>query len=198
MELRQFMESGLLELYLIDALGEDDRRLVEQMKRSHPEVSREIFELEQFIEQDAFRNSVDPSMMLSEKMNSIFAELEKEAEMKAGNLPLISAMSSASDWLTVINPLIPLEFEDEKFVHVLKDQAGVFQALVVSRTDIEEEVHDALEESFLILEGTCTCSIEDQFFDMGPGDFMQIPLHKPHKVTITSKSVTAILQHVSI
>lgn len=198
MELGQFMESGLLELYLLHALGEDDRRLVEQMRLSYPEVAKEIFELEQFMEEDALRNSVDPSVVLSEKMYGIFGELEKEAEMEVDELPLISVMSSASKWLNVIKPLIPAEFEDEKFVHVLKDESGVFQALIVSRMDIEEEVHDALEETFLILEGTCICTIENQYFNMGPGDFMEIPLNKPHTVTITSKSVTAILQHVTI
>jgi mannose-6-phosphate isomerase-like protein (cupin superfamily) len=49
-----------------------------------------------------------------------------------------------------------------------------------------QELHHDEHEKFLIVEGSCTISVEDKSYDLVAGDFLQIPLHKKHHVTVTS------------
>jgi mannose-6-phosphate isomerase-like protein (cupin superfamily) len=59
-------------------------------------------------------------------------------------------------------------------------------------------VHDNEFEKFLILEGSCTITIEEEAHHLVPGDYLAIPLHKSHQVTITSEiPCKIILQRVA-
>jgi len=200
MDLAEFFKSGILELYLLGSLNLEEAALMEQMRSKHPvEISAEIKALEYFFEQDALQNAIKPSFALDKKMEVVFANLELEHQMSIDRLPLINPFSNPNAWLELISSYLPKEHKlTERFGKILRNTDGVMQMLVVSETDIDEEVHEDLEESFLILKGTCTCTIGETSFNMGPGDFMQIPLHEPHTVTLTSPSVTAILQHVTV
>lgn len=53
-------------------------------------------------------------------------------------------------------------------------------------------------EKFLILEGTCDITIEDEVYSLKAGDFLSIPLYKKHDVRITSLNpCKAILQRLA-
>jgi mannose-6-phosphate isomerase-like protein (cupin superfamily) len=197
MELNEFLNSGMLELYLINTLHPEEVSLVESMRKLYPEVHAELAKLESFLEEDAIRNAVSPHTRMDEKMALMFNNLEAEQNMQLSATPLISALSNADAWLELVTPLLPENYSGERFEKLLRHENGVMQVLVISATDVEEEVHESLDESFLILKGTCICHIGEHFINMGPGDFMQIPLNLPHTVTITSESITAILQHIS-
>ncbi len=196
LNLQEFLNSGLLELYLIGSLMPEEIALVELMRISHPEVLQEMKDLELFHEQDAMRHAVKPNPRIDQKMELIFTSLLAEQKMQLSETPLITSFSSSNDWLELISPLLPTDHAPERFEKLLRNNNGIMQVLVVSHTHIEEEIHEDVMESFLILKGSCVCTIGDQNTIMGPGDFMEIPLHLPHDVRITSKSVTAILQHV--
>ena len=49
--------------------------------------------------------------------------------------------------------------------------------LVVSSTNFEDEVHDDEYESFLILKGSCKCTIGNSVQFMDESDYMAIPLN---------------------
>lgn len=196
MELNEFINSGMMELYLIGALNTEEISLIERMRGLHPEINTELAKIENYIERGAIYNAVCPLERTDKKMALIFASLEAEQNMQLSQTPLISAFSNSDDWLKLVSPLLPKNHSGERLEKLLRHGNGVMQVLVISSSDIEEEIHDHLDESFLILEGTCVCTIGTSSFNMGPGDFMQIPLYLPHMVSITSTSVTAILQHI--
>lgn len=196
MELNEFLNSGMLELYLINALSPGEVSLVENMRTLYPEVDTELVLLESFIEENAIRNAVSPPVRMDKKMELMFENLEAEQHMQLSATPLISSLSSADAWLELVTPLLPNNYSGERFEKLLRREGGIMQLLVISSTDVEEEIHDRLDESFLILKGTCICNIGEHSINMGPGDFMQIPLDLPHTVKITSESITAILQHI--
>lgn len=198
-DLAEFLESGLLELYVLGNLADGDLAPIKKMRlKYNTEITAEINALESFFEQDALRCAIKPNSVFDQKMEGIFANLEIEHQMSLDRLPLINPFSSPNAWLKMIALDLPKGRLTERFGKLLRNDNGVMQLLVVSETDIDEEVHEDLEESFLILKGTCTCTIGATSFHMGPGDFMQIPLHQPHTVKLTSPSVTAILQHVTV
>ena len=196
MDLEDFLASGLLELYVMGALDQREALLVQQMQTSYPEVSLELAALETFMEKDAMRNAIRPSNALEEKMDSLFSNLEVEQYMQLTDLPLINCFSDANAWLEMIVPLIPKGDFGGRFEKLLRNDDKVMQALVITPEGVEEEIHENMLESFLILKGTCVCTIGDETITMGPGTFMQIPLNQPHTIAVVSKSVTAILQHV--
>lgn len=196
MDLKEFLDSGLSELYLLGVLTHEEAALVQKMQVLHSEVKREIEALELFYEQDAIQNAVKLHPRVDKQMNVMLSALQTEKQMQLSETPLISIFSDADAWLELVTPLLPNDNFGDGFTSVLRNNNGVMQMLAISSIDIEEEVHEDVDESFLILKGTCICTIGNESINMGPGDFMQIPLYKPHSVSITSTSLIAILQHV--
>lgn len=196
MDLTAFLNSGLLELYLIGTLDQEEALLVNQMRAAHPKVAAELAMLEAFFEKEAMQRVVKPDPKFDEKMESLFLNLEIEQVMQLSAPPLITSFSDANAWLKMISPLLPKGNSGDRFEKLLRNDDKVMQALVITSEGVEEEVHENMQESFLILKGTCICTIGNETITMGPGDFMQIPLHQPHTISVVSKSVIAILQHV--
>ncbi|RYZ82068.1 MAG: cupin domain-containing protein, partial [Moraxellaceae bacterium] len=71
--------------------------------------------------------------------------------------------------------------------------------LIWARNFTPQEKHHNELESFYILEGTCEVKIENETHKLSPGDFITIPLHKDHKVVVTSLiPCKAILQRIAV
>jgi mannose-6-phosphate isomerase-like protein (cupin superfamily) len=198
MDLTTFLNSGLLELYLIGKLDQEEVLLVNQMRVAHPEVVAELASLEAFFEREALQHAVKPDSRFDEKMQSLFLNLEIEQVMQLSDTPLITSFSDADAWFEMISPLLPQGNFEGRFEKLLRNDDQVMQALVITPEGVDEEVHEDMHESFLILKGTCICTIGNETITMGPGSFMQIPLNQPHTIAVASKSVIAILQHVAL
>jgi mannose-6-phosphate isomerase-like protein (cupin superfamily) len=67
--------------------------------------------------------------------------------------------------------------------------------LVISKIDVPEEEHDNYLESFFILKGRCECTIGENFYKLGAGDFIEIPLNTPHNIKLSTPVVVAVLQY---
>ena len=198
MYLTTFLNSGLLELYLIGKLDQEEVLLVNQMRVAHPEVVAELASLEAFFEREALQHAVKPDSRFDEKMQSLFLNLEIEQVMQLSDMPLVTSFSDADAWFEMISPLLPQGNFEGRFEKLLRNDDQVMQALVITPEGVDEEVHEDMHESFLILKGTCICTIGNETITMGPGSFMQIPLNQPHTIAVASKSVIAIVQHVAL
>ena len=63
---------------------------------------------------------------------------------------------------------------------------------------MNQEVHDDEFEKFMVVEGTCTITIEENKHELHPGDFLSIPLYKNHFVKVTSDiPCIVILQRIA-
>ena len=49
-----------------------------------------------------------------------------------------------------------------------------------------QEVHDHELEKFLIVEGSCSITIEEKIHHLSAGENLTIPLHKKNHLTVTS------------
>ncbi len=82
--LKAYIESGVLELYVLGDLSPEEALQVEEMAAQHPEVKAEIAAIEQAIEQYAMQNAVEPSAdvetRLFEKLG--LSEVEPEKTVK--------------------------------------------------------------------------------------------------------------------
>lgn len=198
MNLTPYINSGVLELYVLDQLSPEERKGVERMVKMYPLIKDELSAIENALEKYAMNNALKPSKKFEAKVVAVVDNLEKERTLNIENLPIINPFSNYKNWLPLAQEYLNITLTDGIFNKVLQQSDKVTQVLVVSEIDIPEEIHEGEHESFLILDGRCECIINGNSNLMGPGDFMAIPLLEPHDVKLKSKRVTAILQHLTV
>lgn len=198
LKIKAYLESGILELYVLDQLSFSERIGVEEMIFNYPVLKNELAEIELALENFATVNAVMPAANLADITINNILKSENEQFNDFNELPLIHKFSDAKKWLDLINEIEMPPADNGKAVKVLRHDDRVCQMLVISSTDIEQETHENEYESFLILKGECKCVVGSEIRMMKAGDFMPIPLHALHHVEILGESVTAILQHVTV
>ena len=80
----KFIESGILELYVLGAASEEDVLAVEKMAAAHPEVKQEIDQISQAMEHYAQTRAVKPRATVKTLVMATIDYLER---MKQGELP---------------------------------------------------------------------------------------------------------------
>jgi mannose-6-phosphate isomerase-like protein (cupin superfamily) len=197
--LKVYIKSGILELFVLDLLDEAERAEVRDTVLQYPILEKEIKNIESTLQLYATSIAIEPPKSLKAKIETSIANVVKEKHMDMQDLPLIDSHSDYQNWINFVLKYFPTAFESDNFSEVLRNENGVTQVLVVSSIDIDDETHDDTYESFLILQGQCKCTVGDESFYLNPGGYTQIPLREHHKVEITSPSpVMAIAQYVSV
>ena len=184
--------------YCINNLPPLGRAEVERMCEQYPEVKKELQQLQNALNKFAERASKAPAQEIKHKIWNTLDNINKERAGDLRDLPLINKYSGHHNWISIVKPLMPAEIPQKRAMIPLRESDGIMQVLVISRTDVEDEVHENEKESFLVLEGECECAVGDQKYRLGPGDFREIPLHKNHNVKVLSAYVVAVLQHVAL
>ncbi|WP_448703037.1 anti-sigma factor domain-containing protein [Mucilaginibacter sp. AW1-3] len=71
-DVKAYMETGILELYVLGDISRDERKQVEEMAAKHPEIKAEIAAIERGLEAYALENEVEPSAQLRNRiLNSL-------------------------------------------------------------------------------------------------------------------------------
>jgi mannose-6-phosphate isomerase-like protein (cupin superfamily) len=199
MKPQSYIESGILELYALDQLDPNEREEAERMISVFPEIKAEYEAIQLSLERYAASCAIEPHARVKEKLKATISNLEKEKEMNLQNLPLITNFSDHTKWMDLVKEMLPEKLGDDGMYNsILQQSEKVVQLLVVTSTDIGDEVHDESHESFLILKGKCKCTVGNDVRFMEEGDFMTIPLYEHHDVEILSERVVAILQHIAV
>jgi anti-sigma-K factor RskA len=75
-DIKAYIESGILELYVMGDLTPDERRQVEAMASAHPVVKAELAEIERSMEAYALENAIEPNEALRSRiLNSLVTNL---------------------------------------------------------------------------------------------------------------------------
>jgi len=193
MDIQKYIESGILEEYCLGLLSEEDQVYLIQMTMLYPEIKEELTAIELAMERWATSTAIEPEPGLKEK---IMAELGFDyTALKINRLPAVDKNADHRAWLKTLDHLIPAEpSEDFLRIEIRKDN-NFQQMLVVTKMNVPEEEHEDYLESFFILKGQCECTIGDDFYKLGPGDFLEIPLHVRHNIQVMSPYVIAVLQY---
>jgi mannose-6-phosphate isomerase-like protein (cupin superfamily) len=193
---REFIASGILELYVLGETTAEEDAEVQEMARLCPEVGQEILEIGKVYEKLAMDNAIEPDPIIRP---FLLATIDYTDRMKNGEpfsiVPPLSESSKIEDyeeWISREDMFAPEGFEG---IHakILSYSAEMLAALVWLREMAPQEVHHNQYERFLILEGTCDITIEEDVHSLKRGDYLQIPLHKSHFVTVTSSVPCKIL-----
>jgi mannose-6-phosphate isomerase-like protein (cupin superfamily) len=198
---REYIESGILEMYVLGDVTADELHQVEQMALLHPEVAEEIETIAASLHAYARLNAVDPDPIVKP---FLLATIDYSERIKNGEEmsfpPMLtekSAIEDYAEWLNRKDIVIPEKLDD---VHakIIGYTPKMTTAIVWIKEMAPQEMHDDEIEKFLIVEGTCDIIIENEVHRLKAGDMLSIPLYKNHLVKVTSAiPCKVILQRVA-
>lgn len=192
----------MLDLYVLNQTSELENLLIWQMMETYPQVRDEIRAIGLALEKYALEYAVVPNPVIKP---FLMATIDFSERMKSGEQPVMALLLHENSvpedyqhWLARADMVHSQDAEDV-FAKILSYTPEAITAMVWIRNIAPQEVHDHEYERFLILEGTCDIYVEDDIFHLKPNDYFQIPLHKSHRVQVTSEQVCkVILQRVTV
>lgn len=194
-DIQAYISSGVLEQYVMGELTAVEAEEVVRIAAIYPQVQAELDAIMQALEGYAMAHSKAPPEALK---TQLLATIEAGASKKKladqastastpEGLPDLNEAADLPYWRSLTAAVQPPDNFGEHFTHVLGQDAQKITLMVLTKRKVEEEIHDDMVEKFLVLKGSCRCVVGEYVNDMNEGDYMAIPLHVPHSVTITSK-----------
>lgn len=198
MNVPEYMASGILEDYCMGLLPEHEALEVENAALLYPEIKQELELNMMALEQYALSYEREPAVGTKAKIMALINNLQKEEAAMPGSLPLLNRFSSSEKWLDIVVPMLPAATDEDIYVKVLRNDGGIFQAVLWLKSYYPDEVHDKVQECALLLQGECTCYIGDETVNLMPGQFLEIPLNAHHNIKVTNGPVLAIIQRLKV
>ena len=199
--LSSFMESGILECYVLGNSTPQEIELVEQMAASYTEVEDEIVAIAEALHQYAQANAVAPDPLVKP---FVLATVDYTERLKGGEAPtfppILNPSSTIADfapWLNRADLVAPAVLLDI-YAKIIGYTPEASTAIVWIKDRAPEEVHTTEHEKFLIITGTCNITVEEDVYSLVAGDYFEIPLFKKHQVIVTSSiACKVILQRLA-
>jgi mannose-6-phosphate isomerase-like protein (cupin superfamily) len=197
---QEYIDSGILEQYVLGLADPDESKEVEMMAAADPEIQQEIEAITRSLEIFAKANAVEPGPVVRPM---ILATIDYTERLKNGEPvsepPIMNENSQVADYTTWLNRAdMASPGTDDIFAKIIGYTPEALTAIVWLKDYAPHEVHDNEYERFLIVEGTCNIIVGDEVNSLVPGDYFAIPLYKKHMVKVTSSiPCKVILQRVA-
>jgi len=199
--LNSFIESGILEIYVLGLASPEENKEVEEMAANYEDVRKEIDAITKTLKVYA-ESKASPVNSTIKPM--FLASVDYEERLKGGEQqafpPILnenSVIGDYSEWINRKDMVIPADFNG-MHVKIIGYTLEASTAIVWIQDETPYEVHTDEHEKFLILEGTCDIDIDGEIHSLVPGSYLSIPLHAGHVVRVTSKTpCKLILQRVA-
>jgi mannose-6-phosphate isomerase-like protein (cupin superfamily) len=189
MNSKEILESGLLESYAMGCLSGPDHDLVATALVKDPSLKQELDEMEHALFLFAQANAITPNLTVKPLL---MARVEYMERLKMGEsvdpVPELNSGSSITDferWLTRSDMQLDDNFSDLQ-IKIIAQEPEKMTAIVWLKTGAPEETHTIEREKFLIIEGTCDLTVGTKVHQLSAGDYLPIPLHVTHRVSVTS------------
>lgn len=196
-----YINSGVLELYVLGMVSDEEIAQVNEMASKHQEIFLEIEEITRALEIDASKTELTPSDTIKPYLLAVVDYTER---LKSGEEmtfpPLLTKESKIIDfaeWTSRADMVLPEDF-DNMYAKLIGYTPEASTAISWIKTNSPFEVHTNEYERFLILEGSCDITIANEVHQLVAGDFISIPLHIGHSLLVTSSvPCKVILQRVA-
>ncbi len=186
---QEYINSGILEEFVLGLTSEAESSEVISMASTHPEVQREIDEISASLQ--VYAGLQAPPICPTVKP-LLMATIDYMERIRKGEpvtyppeLNEHSAIADFSQWLEREDMVLPNDFEGA-YAKIIGFTPQATTAITWLQYGSPEEIHHDQYEKFLILEGSCDITIAGNVISLLPGDYLSIPLHKPHDVKVTS------------
>ncbi len=197
MNIQKFIESGQLDAFVLGMLPSDEAKEVAALIDQYPALRMEADAIESALRQYGAAVNTDDKQKLFEAIDL----LEMDAtSLQKKQLPKIHKYSDAKAWFQTVEHLVPNVNESNPLVQqIIHEDEQLCLYLVTTIQDVLQETHENEKESFLILQGSCTCYIGENVISLSAGGFVDIPMLTNHHVIVhPGQPVVAILQHLKI
>lgn len=200
MNTKEYIESGILEQYVLGTASPEECREVELRAAADSAIRQEIDTIGEALEALAMENAIAPDPIIKP---FLMATINYEQRILNGEPvtepPLLNEYSKPDDytsWLNRADMVSP--GTDDVFAKIIGFTEKVTTAIVWLKEMAPQEVHDDEYERFLIIEGTCDIVVDGKSNKLIPGDYFAIPLHSNHHIIVTSTiPCKVILQRVA-
>lgn len=201
MKNKEYIETGVLEAYVLGITNVNETEEVERMLELYSELREEKNAIESALEIYAQEHKNLPDSTIKP---FLLATIDYTERLKNGESvsspPVIEKKTQVVDfaqWLEGTDIALPQDFNDF-YARIIGYTPKSITAIVWIKDMAPQEVHHEEHEKFLILEGTCTITVDDTVHSLVPGDVFEIPLHKKHTVKVTSNyPCKVILQRIA-
>ena len=197
---KSFIESGILEQYVLGITSAEESLKVEQMVATDPAVRRELEAINEALEQHASSHSVEPNPVIKPFLLAIidYTERLKNGE-PVTEPPLMNEKAEIKDYAGWLNrPDMVCKGTENIEAKIIGYTPQAVTAIVWIKDFAPQEVHDNEFEKFLIVEGSCSITVGHEVTELFPGDFFAIPLYQNHVVKVTSAvACKIILQRIA-
>jgi mannose-6-phosphate isomerase-like protein (cupin superfamily) len=187
--IKTYIESGILELYVLGTTTAQQNAEVEQLAKEHPLIAIEIANIEVSLLSYCKLRAKTPNPVVKP---FLMATIDYTERIKNGEIvtfpPALNERSVIADyepWLNRTDIVAPEVLEDV-YAKIIGHTATMTTAIVWLKQMAPQEVHDNEIETFLIVEGSCEITIEEEVHCLSVGDMLSIPLYKNHFVKVTS------------
>ena len=201
MQVNEYIESGLLELYVLGNTTPEEAKEVELMANLHPEIAAEITSISASLQQYSRLNALKPDETIKP---FLLATIDYGERIAAGEPvsfpPEISETSTLADysqWLNRDDLAVPQTLPD-LYARLIGYTETMTTAIVWIKKIAPQEIHHDQIEKFLVAEGSCDITIGEEVYQLTAGGTLTIPLHLPHFVKVTSAiPCKVILQRIA-
>jgi mannose-6-phosphate isomerase-like protein (cupin superfamily) len=199
---KDYIESGILELYVMGSVSLEETAEVERMAKLYPQVQTEIDIIIETFQTSTILNTKKP---IPNVKALVMATIDYTERIKNGetpsNPPILTALSTKEDyaeWLNRSDLQLVSESED-MYGKIIGFTEKATTLITWLKTGAPFEVHENQLERFLILEGTCQIEYANgEIHHLKAGNFIEIPLFMGHTLTVTSSiPCKVILQRVA-
>jgi mannose-6-phosphate isomerase-like protein (cupin superfamily) len=199
---KDYIESGILELYVMGSTSFEETAEVERMTKLYPQVQTEIDIITETFQTSAILNTKKP---IPNVKALVMATIDYTERLKNGetptNPPILTPLSTKEDYAEWLNrsDLQLDEGSDDMFGKIIGFTEKATTLITWLKTGSPYEVHENQLERFLILEGTCQIEyVNGEIHYLKAGSFIEIPLFMGHTLTVTSSiPCKVILQRVA-
>ena len=198
---KAFIESGILEQYVMGNTTAEESAEVEQRAAIDSEIRSELDAIAKTLEDYAMMHAKVPVSYIKP---FLMATIDYTQRLTGGEAPTFPPMLTKDSRIADFEPWLsradmqPSQNSDDLFAKIIGYTPQANTAIVWIKEIAPQEVHDNEFERFLIIEGTCNIIVEGEVTSLVPGDFFAIPLHKSHLVKVTSAiPCKVILQRVA-
>ena len=196
-----YIESGILELYVLGNTTPQQKAEVEQMAVTHPAIAHEITAITACLHTYAQLNNIAPDPTIRPFLLATIDYSERIKNGEAVTFPPElnenTLISHFEPWLNRQDMATPKKLDDF-YAKIIGYTDKMITAIIWLKQMAPQEVHTNEIEKFLIVEGTCDITIQDKVHHLKSGDMLSIPLYKNHFVKVTSAiACKIILQRVA-
>lgn len=201
MNVKDYIESGIIESYVIGVATADEEREVMEMAAAYHEVRAAINEFSVAMESYALAHAVAPDPTIKPFLMATIDYTDRLEKGEPVTFPPVlhesSQIADYAEWLNRSDMVLPEDFKDFH-AKIIGYTPQVTTAIVWIKYMAPQEVHEDEFEKFLVIEGTCDITIGENVHKLAAGDYLAIPLHQDHNVRVTSAiPCKVILQRVA-